>query len=141
MRSPSTVGVPRGPDPRSLVPDGPRAVDQISFPFDRLSARIVLRLSFIPCTNTRSPMTAIEPYPPPTFVADQTIGGPEGGHECSSPVSFDTPLRSGPCHCGQSPSDGCGWAIGEAATPRASTSVKTDRGVMEALLEEAGVEI
>src|SRR5919197_2466162 len=51
----------------------------------------------------RSPLTAMEPYPPPRVDADQTIDGPDDGHSFSSPVSFDDRLRSGPCHCGQSP--------------------------------------
>src|SRR5258705_7347054 len=34
--------------------------------------------------------------------ADQTTDGPLPGHCASRPISFDMPVRSGPCHCGQS---------------------------------------
>jgi hypothetical protein len=50
----------------------------------------------------RSPRIAIEPKPSPRFDIDQLCRGPDDGHCLRSPVSFDTPLRSGPRHCGQS---------------------------------------
>src|SRR2546427_1419409 len=50
----------------------------------------------------RAPRIAIEPKPSPRFDIDQLLLGPDDGHCLSSPVSFDTPLRSGPRHCGQS---------------------------------------
>src|ERR1051325_9447711 len=39
--------------------------------------------------------------PLPAPVAFQTSGGPSAGHCLSSPVSFETPSRFGPRHCGQ----------------------------------------
>jgi hypothetical protein len=33
---------------------------------------------------------------------DQTFGGPPAGHDFASPVSLETPVRSGPRHCGHS---------------------------------------
>src|SRR5262249_24863758 len=47
------------------------------------------------------------------------------GHFCERPVSFDNPLRSGPCHCGQS----C-VAAWVAPIPIANTSVESDRSVI-----------
>lgn len=40
--------------------------------------------------------------PPPTSLFFQSIFGPSLGHSLSSPFSFEMPVRSGPCHCGQS---------------------------------------
>src|SRR5260221_4768810 len=50
----------------------------------------------------RSPATAMDPYPLPRFWADQTTAGPFAGHAFSSPVSFESAVRSGLCQCGQS---------------------------------------
>src|SRR6185295_2352206 len=65
----------------------------------------------------------------------QTSGGPAAGHCGSNPVSFDTPVRSGPCHCGQSNAAAAvvvcmsgpvaGGPAAIAAIPKAHTSVKT----------------
>src|ERR1043165_9533214 len=41
-------------------------------------------------------------YPSPNPVAFQASFGPPEGHAFSRPVSLDTPVRSGPRHCGQS---------------------------------------
>ena len=60
----------------------------------------------IPCTKTRLPATATDPYPAPISAADQTSAGPVFGHCFSRPVSRDTPDRSGPRHCGHSPAAG-----------------------------------
>src|SRR3954467_8413715 len=45
---------------------------------------------------------AMDPYPPPIPDADHTIEGPAEGHSFNKPVSFEMPVRSGPCHPGQS---------------------------------------
>src|SRR5437762_22535 len=42
-------------------------------------------------------------WPSPSPLAFHSSFGPPGGQLFSNPVSFETPLRSGPCHCGQSP--------------------------------------
>jgi hypothetical protein len=42
----------------------------------------------MPCKYTRSPATAVEPYPLPRFCADQIADGPFAGHVLSRPVSF-----------------------------------------------------
>src|SRR5437773_12310336 len=68
---------------------------------------------FEPWTKMRSLRMAIDPYPAPRPAVDHSIGGPAGGHCCSRPVSLDRPVRSGPCHCGQSNSD-AGGAAGAA---------------------------
>src|SRR4051794_28680753 len=47
-------------------------------------------------------LTAMPPIPLPMPIAFHTSGGPSFGHSLRSPVSFETALRSGPCHCGQS---------------------------------------
>jgi hypothetical protein len=33
---------------------------------------------------------------------DHTFGGPPAGHDFARPVSLETPVRSGPRHCGHS---------------------------------------
>jgi hypothetical protein len=53
---------------------------------------------------------------------DQTTGGPPAGHSFNSPVSFETLLRSGPCHCGQS--------VAEVAVPSAMTTAVTVKLVL-----------
>jgi len=47
-------------------------------------------------------LIAIEPKPSPRFDIDHARCGPDDGHCLINPVSFDTPLRSGPRNCGQS---------------------------------------
>ena len=47
-------------------------------------------------------LTAIPPIPLPIPFAFHASAGPSFGHSLSSPVSFETALRSGPCHCDQS---------------------------------------
>src|SRR6185295_6548535 len=47
-------------------------------------------------------LTAIPPIPLPSPVPFHASGGPSFGHSCSRPLSFETAVRSGPCHCGQS---------------------------------------
>src|SRR5262245_4380961 len=101
-RSPSTVGVLRGPEPRSFSPAGPMIVTHATLPSARLRLVTTLCRLRIPCTQMRSPFTATDPYPAPSIEADHASVGPDRGHCLSSPVSFDTPLRSGPRHCGQS---------------------------------------
>ena len=61
-----------------------------------------LLCAFAPCRNTRSPATAIEPYPLPRLFAVQSTRGPPPGHSGRRPVSLEMRFRSGPCHCGQS---------------------------------------
>jgi hypothetical protein len=41
-------------------------------------------------------------YPSPSPCVFHTSGGPSAGHDLSSPVSVEMPLRSMPRHCGQS---------------------------------------
>src|SRR6187397_1137797 len=41
--------------------------------------------------------------PAPSPLATKSGGGPPAGHDCSNPVSVDTPSRCGPRHCGQKP--------------------------------------
>src|SRR5262249_60362289 len=55
-----------------------------------------------PTTQMRSPLIAGEPSPSPRLAIDHARCGPDAGHCLISPVSLDTPLRSGPRHCGQS---------------------------------------
>src|SRR5262245_56492108 len=74
-------------------------------PSARFRLETTLWLLRMPCTQTRSPCTAIEPYPAPSIAADHATVGPDFGHCASSPVSFEMPLRSGPRHCGQSAAD------------------------------------
>src|ERR1044072_5943501 len=50
----------------------------------------------------RAPATKGVEYPSPRSFTCQSNFGPSAGHCLSSPLSFDTPLRSGPRHCGQS---------------------------------------
>src|SRR5947209_10221115 len=45
------------------------------------------------------------PIPSPMPFAFQAKGGPPLGHCLSKPVSLETPSRSPPRHCGQSPTD------------------------------------
>src|SRR5947209_17778899 len=47
-------------------------------------------------------LTATPPIPSPMPVNFQASGGPSLGHSLRRPVSFETAVRSGPCHCGQS---------------------------------------
>src|SRR2546425_9086465 len=87
----------------------------------------MLCLPLEPCTKMRSSLMATEPYPAPRLEIDQTSGGPEAGHCCSSPDSFDRPLRSGPRHCGQS-ADGAGdWPAMRIASPAAKTTAARER--------------
>ena len=83
--------------------DGPRLFDQTGLPSARLSADTMLVRLFMPWTKIRSPLIATSRSrcrdPSPT----RRSGGPDEGHSRSRPVSFDRPVRSGPCHCGQSP--------------------------------------
>ncbi len=60
-RSPSTVGVPLGPGPRSSFAVGPRIFDQTGLPSGRFRLDTVLSLPFRPWTKMRSLLTAIEP--------------------------------------------------------------------------------
>src|ERR1043166_7359015 len=101
------VGVPLGPSPRSLRNAVPCGVAQTSFPFVISNA----------ITNSRSPRKPIVykrpfliekvEYPRPAPEPFQTSAGPLAGHSFSNPVSFETPSRLGPRHCGQFASD---WA-------------------------------
>ncbi len=104
-RSPSTVGVPRGPAPRAVrirVSIGPSVFDHTSLPSARLSAM----------TTLVEPLRALD-EDAVTGHGHRSIAGPEsvrgpneawasGGPSLRSPVSFDMRVRSGPCHCGQS---------------------------------------
>src|SRR5689334_3028847 len=48
----------------------------------------------------REPTTTGVEKPSPTSFTCHSSFGPPAGHCLSKPVSFDTPLRSGPRHCG-----------------------------------------
>src|SRR5918993_2487864 len=102
MRSPSTVGVPRGPGPRSLSAARPIGLTQTRLPSARLSAETTLWELRIPWTKMRSRLTAIDPKPAPRFETLHARGGPAAGHARRSPVSEETADRDGPRHCGQS---------------------------------------
>src|SRR5262249_61313351 len=60
-----------------------------------------------------------DPWPRRGVYIAQSRRGPGPGHCLSSPVSFDTPLRSGPRHCGQSEGP-LGTAFGAAGEFAAS---------------------
>src|SRR5262245_6223654 len=67
----------------------------------------------------RSPLIATEPYPAPRLDACHKRDGPEAGHCFIKPVSFDSPLRSGPRHCGQSEGAGdCATRMTAIPRPR-----------------------
>src|SRR5688572_14794249 len=122
MRSPSTVGVPRGPGPRSLSPARPIGFTQTSLPSARLSADTTLCELRIPWTKMRSRLTAIDPKPAPRFDVLHARGGPAAGQDRSSPVSGEMADREGPRHWGQSAA-----AVGAAVCPRgpATHAIKT----------------
>src|SRR5262245_11418747 len=130
------VGVLRGPGPRSLSPAGPRMRTQTTLPSARLSVETTLCRLRIPCTYTRSPCTAIEPYPAPSIAADHATGGPDRGHCESKPVSFEIPLRSGPRHCGQSNDGDCAFSA-MTLTMRPTTASGTARLLMGLLTSKA----
>src|SRR5262245_93737 len=50
-------------------------------------------------------------------------GGPDRGHCWRRPVSFERPVRSGPCHCGQSAAGG--WAAATTVNPSMETIVNS----------------
>src|SRR5262245_25638674 len=129
MRSLSTVGVERGPLPTSLFTFVPRAADQTVLPSARLRQKTTLARSRDPCTKMRSPLTASEPYPSPRPDIAQICRGP-GDRPClSSTASFDTPLRSGTRHWGQS--DGpLGTVLGGAEWFTASDDAWTENQMM-----------
>src|SRR5688572_23124586 len=86
-----------------------------------------LLLARAPWRNTRSPATAIDPYPVPRLFAVQITRGPPLGHSFKSPVSFDMRVRSGPCHCGQS---AVAWT---AAAPRNTVTASAKALVISCL--------
>ena len=61
-----------------------------------------------PPTDVVSPPLVRVRVPAPMPVTDHRSGGPDAGHCLSRPVSLETLLRSGPCHCGQSPAAASG---------------------------------
>src|SRR4029079_10950736 len=61
--------------------------------------------------------TGVEKPSPRSFTCHSSFG-PPAGHCLSRPVSFETPLRSGPRHCGQSAA--ATLTTHKAATLRAS---------------------
>src|SRR5438105_1969763 len=82
--------------------------------------------------------------PPPSFPAFQASGGPLPGQRCSSPVSRDIALRSGPCHCGQSKEGARGGLISRAARPagteKTRSSNQAQRFGMNGLLKDVNGE-
>src|SRR5687767_1552109 len=139
MRSPSTVGVPRGPGPRSLSPARPIGFTQTSLPSARLSADTTLCELRIPWTKMRSRLTAIDPKPAPRFDALQVRGGPAAGQDLSSPVSGEMAERDGPRHCGQSvPVWLPAWPCGAAAQASSRTHATTRRVAISGLASSSG---
>src|SRR5262249_26650811 len=55
-------------------------------------------------------------------LASQSSFGPSLGHSFSNPVSFETPVRSGPRHCGQSSPRADSTPSTDAARPAASSA-------------------
>src|SRR5262249_41897154 len=104
-RSPSTVGVARGPSPQRLsskVKIGPSLVCQTSLP--ELTSRAMTYSTSLhaPIVYSRSATTAGPEKPMPALVKFHSSGGPPLGQALSRPVSLETSVRSGPRHCGQS---------------------------------------
>src|SRR5215475_5256597 len=92
-------------------------------PFARVRLVTTLCLLRMPCTNTRSPATATEPYPAPSIDADHATVGPDRGHCFNRPVSLETPFRSGPPHCGQSKDCAHSDTVATMTTPTIAASL------------------
>src|SRR5262245_46291583 len=127
-RSPSTVGVLRGPVPHWYA-------------YPPLAVSIGVRQSSLPVAGSRawanslSPLsgssaprmtslplaTAGLPYPTPSLSVLNRSFGPPSGHFWSRPVAAEWPSRLGPRHWGQSPGRVVYFGAG-AATDRASTT-------------------
>src|SRR6266576_2716142 len=74
----------------------------------------------------RPRLTAMPPIPLPIPVAFHTSGGPSLGHSWRRPVSLETALRSGPCHCGQSAARADGAANDERTDAANASGAKEE---------------
>ena len=103
-RSPSTVGVPRGPGYSSSCA-GPSFVRHSSLPPSALNAMTNWSPLRSPIVNTRPLTTETLENPAPSPFARHFSLGPPSGHCCSSPVSGERFSRLGPRNCGHSPGE------------------------------------
>src|SRR5579864_5923099 len=101
-KSPSTVGVLRGPS----VPPPPLQAEILvahsSLPLASSSAQTNSSLPRSLMPKMRPPATEGVLYPPPRLLISQASGGPPLGQSFRRPVSLLISSRCGPRHCGQS---------------------------------------
>jgi hypothetical protein len=77
---------------------------QAGLPVASSSAQTTSSLPRLLIPKIRPPATEGAELPVPNPGVFQSSGGPPAGHCFSSPVSRDTPVRSGPRNCGHSTS-------------------------------------
>jgi hypothetical protein len=128
-RSPSTVGVPRGP-PYWSTQGAPTFADQSFLPSVAESAMTCWAPSTSPIVKTRPFETDTLEKPVPRPDAFQASAGPVAGHARSRPVSLETPSRLGPRHPGQ-PTDAGGAARVRLAPATARAATAANRRIMK----------
>src|SRR5687768_6879584 len=95
---PSTIGVPRGPPPRSLSKRAPFCVSQTFLPVFASNAITYSLPSLAPRVYSRPCAAAKDEYPSPAPPARQARGGPPCGQVFIRPVSVEIPSRFLPRH-------------------------------------------